>query len=65
MTRVTYSVRWRSALIFFLQAILVLVYVFVYGLSGSWMGYNCLMIGRFITLYPRYRGEKWLKTFGP
>ena len=47
-----------SALIFFLPAILVLVYVFDYGLSGAWMGYNCLMIGRFITLYPCCRGEK-------
>ena len=52
-----------STLGFFLPGILVCVYVLDYGLPGAWMGYNCLMIGRFVTLYPRYRGEKWLKSF--
>jgi len=52
-----------SALVFFLPAILICVYVLEYGLTGAWMGYNCLMIGRFLTLYPRYRGARWLKSF--
>ena len=47
----------------YLPATLLLVYGFGLGLKGAWMGYNCLMIGRFATLTPRYLGTRWMRTF--
>jgi MATE family multidrug resistance protein len=34
-----------------------------WGLLGAWLAYDALMVGRFVTLYARYRGDRWLRTF--
>ena len=33
------------------------------GLTGAWLAYNGLMLGRFLTLWPRYRSDAWLRSF--
>ncbi|MDP6780082.1 MAG: MATE family efflux transporter, partial [Candidatus Latescibacteria bacterium] len=52
-----------SAFGIYLPATLFLVYCLGLDLKGAWMGYNCLMIGRFATLAPRYAGNRWMRTF--
>ena len=47
----------------FIPAALILVYWLDWGIQGAWLAYNCLMLGRFLTLLPRYRGDRWLRTF--
>ncbi len=54
-----------AALGVYLPATLVLVHVCGLGLQGAWMGYNGLMVGRFLTLGIRYRGDRWMRTFIP
>jgi len=34
-----------------------------WGLAGAWLAYDALMVGRFLTLGYRYRGNAWLRTF--
>jgi multidrug resistance protein, MATE family len=48
---------------FFLPLALLFTLGLDWGMSGAWAAYNGLMIGRFLTLWPRYRGDAWLKTF--
>jgi len=33
------------------------------GFRGVWLAYDGLMLGRFLTLLLRYRGDHWLRTF--
>ncbi len=47
----------------FVPAALLMVYWLDWGIQGVWLAYNSLMIGRFLTLLPRYRGGRWLRTF--
>ena len=47
----------------FLPVFLLFVHGLDLGLQGAWMGLNALMLGRFVTLYYRYRGDGWLRTF--
>ena len=51
-----------SALCFFAPAALLLVAWLELGVVGAWLAYNCLMVGRFATLYPRLRGERWQRS---
>jgi len=39
------------------------VYWAGWGLPGAWLAYDALMVGRFITLALRFRGDTWLRTF--
>ncbi|HIG55751.1 MAG TPA: hypothetical protein EYQ18_17565 [Candidatus Handelsmanbacteria bacterium] len=52
-----------AAFVVFAPAALILVYWLDGGLYGAWLAYNCLMIGRFLTLWPRYRSDVWLRSF--
>lgn len=52
-----------SAFLFFVPAALLLVYGLGGGLQGAWLAYDALMVGRFLTLWRRFRSEDWLKTF--
>jgi MATE family multidrug resistance protein len=52
-----------ASFLFFVPAAFVFVSVLGWQIQGAWLAYNGLMIGRFATLWPRYRGEAWLKTF--
>ena len=52
-----------SAFGIYLPATLFLVYGLGLGLKGAWMGHNCLMVGRFVTLAPRFLGTRWMRTF--
>lgn len=52
-----------SAFAFFAPAALLFVYGLGGGLQGAWLAYDALMVGRFLTLWRRFRGEEWLKTF--
>jgi len=52
-----------AAFAVFAPAVLILVYWLDGGLYGAWLAYNCLMIGRFLTLWPRYRADVWLRSF--
>ena len=52
-----------AAFAVFAPAALILVYWLDGGLYGAWLAYNCLMIGRFLTLWPRYRSDVWLRSF--
>ena len=47
----------------FLPLALICVYGLGWGLQGAWLAYDGLMLGRFLTLLPRYRGKTWLRTF--
>lgn len=47
----------------FLPAAVICVYGLDWGIQGAWLAYNGLMLGRFFTLLPRYRGDVWLRTF--
>jgi MATE family multidrug resistance protein len=47
----------------FLPFILLFVYVLGWELEGVWVGTNVLMVGRFGSLYYRYRGDRWVQTF--
>lgn len=47
----------------FLPAALVFIYWLDWELVGAWMAYSGLMVGRFVTLWPRYRGDAWLRSF--
>ena len=47
----------------FVPAVLIFVYGLGWGIQGAWLAYNGLMIGRFLTLLPRYQGDRWLRTF--
>ncbi len=47
---------------FFGPALMVFVAWLDLGLLGAWLAYNALMVGRFLALLPRYRGNAWLKT---
>lgn len=47
----------------FLPMALICVYGFEWGIHGVWLAYNGLMLGRFFTLLPRFRGDAWLRTF--
>jgi putative MATE family efflux protein len=52
-----------AAFALFLPAMVVFVHFFGLGLQGVWMGYNGLMVGRFLTLGLRFRGNAWMRTF--
>ena len=62
-TRFLFGAMAVSAFGFYLPATLLLVYGLGMGLKGAWMGYNCLMIGRFATLLYRYGNSRWIQTF--
>jgi len=47
----------------FLPVALICVYGFEWGIHGAWLAYDGLMLGRFFTLLPRFRGDAWLRTF--
>ena len=47
----------------FAPAAVVCVYGLGWGIQGAWLAYDGLMLGRFLTLLPRYRGNAWLRTF--
>ncbi|MXY82499.1 MAG: MATE family efflux transporter, partial [Gemmatimonadetes bacterium] len=47
----------------FLPSALVFIYWLDWELVGAWMAYSGLMVGRFVTLWPRYRGDAWLRSF--
>ena len=47
----------------FVPAALVFIYWLDWELAGAWMAYSGLMVGRFVTLWPRYRGDAWLRSF--
>ena len=47
----------------FFPAALVFIYWLDWELVGAWMAYSGLMVGRFVTLWPRYRGDAWLRSF--
>ncbi len=51
-----------SALCFFVPAALLFVAWLELGIVGAWLAYNCLMVGRFATLYPRLRGDCWQRS---
>ena len=50
---------------FFGPALVVFVGWLDWGLLGAWLAYDGLMVGRFLALFPRYRGDAWLKPFTP
>jgi len=52
-----------AAFAVFAPAALLFVYGLGGGLQGAWLAYDGLMAGRFLTLWWRYRGDAWLKTF--
>jgi MATE family multidrug resistance protein len=52
-----------AAFLFYAPLALLFVYVLGWEMQGAWLAYNGLMIGRFATLWPRYRGDVWLRTF--
>jgi len=47
----------------FAPAALLFVHGLDWGIQGAWLAYDSLMLGRFFTLLPRYRGNVWLSTF--
>jgi MATE family multidrug resistance protein len=47
----------------FVPLAFICVYWLGWGMPGAWLAYNGLMLGRFFTLLPRYRGDQWLRTF--
>ena len=47
----------------FLPAAGALVFWLDGGLVGAWLAYDGLMIGRFLTLFRRYRSDAWLVSF--
>jgi Na+-driven multidrug efflux pump len=47
----------------FVPLVFICVYWLGWGMPGAWLAYNGLMLGRFFTLLPRYRGDQWLRTF--
>ncbi len=52
-----------AAFAVFVPLIFVFVFWLGWGMPGAWLAYNGLMLGRFFTLLPRYRGDEWLRTF--
>ena len=52
-----------ASFLFFLPLAVLFVYYLGWEMEGAWLAYNGLMVGRFATLWPRYRGSVWLKTF--
>ncbi len=52
-----------SAFVAYLPAVIVFVAYLDLGLKGAWMGYNCLMLARFGTLYSRLRSDRWMQSF--
>lgn len=52
-----------ATFLFFVPAALVLVHGLQGGLQGAWLAYDALMVGRLLTLWRRYRGDQWLRTF--
>jgi MATE family multidrug resistance protein len=48
---------------FFAPGALLCVYALEGGLQGAWLAYDLLMVGRFLTLWRRFRGQDWLRTF--
>ena len=52
-----------ASFLFFLPLAILFVYFLGWEMEGVWLAYNGLMVGRFATLWPRYRGNLWLKTF--
>ena len=51
-----------SSFAFFLPAALIAVVWLELGIVGAWVAYDVLMFGRFATLYPRYRGNRWQRS---
>ena len=51
-----------AAFAIFTPAALVFVFLLDLGLPGAWLAYNGLMLGRFFTLWPRYRSDAWLRS---
>lgn len=52
-----------ATLAVFAPAVGGFVYWTGWELQGAWLAYDALMVGRFVTLAPRYRGGAWLRTF--
>ncbi len=52
-----------AALVCFVPAACLFVYTLGGGLPGAWLAYDALMVGRFLTLWRRYRSDRWLRTF--
>jgi Na+-driven multidrug efflux pump len=52
-----------AAFAVFLPAAGLFVFWFDGGLVGAWLAYDALMIGRFVTLFRRYRTDAWLVSF--
>ena len=52
-----------AVLAFFLPAAALFVFHLDGGLQGAWLAYIVLMSGRMVTLWKRYRGDAWLRTF--
>ena len=52
-----------AAFAVFAPAAAVFVFWLDWGMVGAWAAYNGLMLGRFFTLWPRYRSDDWLKSF--
>ena len=54
-----------AAFLGFAPAAVLLVIWMGGGLLSAWVAYATLMLGRFLPLAMRYRGEDWLRTFLP
>ncbi len=52
-----------ASFVFFTPLALFFVYYLGWEMQGAWLAYNGLMVGRFATLWPRYCGDHWLKTY--
>ena len=51
-----------SSFVFFVPAVFVTVGWLDMGIVGTWLAYDLFMIGRFVTLLPGYRGDKWQRS---
>ena len=47
---------------FFVPGALICVGWLEMGIVGSWLAYDALMVGRFVTLLTRYRGDEWQRS---
>ena len=52
-----------AAAAFFVPAAVALVVWIDAGLTGAWLAYLGLMVGRLLTLWRRYRADEWLRSF--
>ena len=52
-----------ATMLLFVPAAIVFIYWMDLGILGAWLAYSGLMVGRFLTLSWRYRGDRWLRTF--